>query len=136
MDVYVSLNAEIFLKKTTYYLKQVTEEIRLGGKKPLANCLNPIYVFCTNMRVFRNPLSSLPPHLSFRNESTPFFIPRGHTNFRSIWHKKMKGLKKIQQENIKAKLRSMPYSNDYKITSNMDFQHLLYMVFYKLMTHI
>lgn len=41
----------------------------------------------------------------------------------------MKGLKKIQQENIKAKLRSMPYSNEYKITSNMDFQHLLYMVF-------
>lgn len=40
---------------------------------------------------------------------------------------KMKGPKKIHQENIniKAKLRSLLYSNEYKITSNVDFKHHL-----------
>lgn len=50
----------------------------------------------------------------------------GYAHFRSIWHMKMKGLGKNQQENIKAELRSMLYSNEYEITSNRDFQHLLY----------
>lgn len=43
--------------------------------------------------------------LEEKKENTPF-IPRRHTHFRSIWHKKTKGLKKNQQENIKAELRS------------------------------
>lgn len=38
---------------------------------------------------------------------------------------KIKGLKKIHQENIKAKLGSLLYSNEYKITSKVDFQHHL-----------
>lgn len=48
---------------------------------------------------------------------------------------KMKGLGKNQQENIKAELRSMLYSNEYEITSNRDFQHLLY-VFLTSLWHI